>query len=53
MTKYRIRAQRTTWFEDYVEADDEYEAYEIAQEWDGDDFTEVHGEWEIEVQEAE
>lgn len=51
MKKYRARATMTTFAEITIEAANEQEAYEIADELDGGEFIEIAGVggWDIEI----
>ena len=55
MTKFKIEAKRTSWYEVEVEAEDEASAYAQLDNWISDDFEEFEtgGLWEFEVIEEE
>ena len=47
MKKFKAIVKMTTWLEAEIEAKDEIEAYDIADNMDGGDFTEKNCSWEI------
>jgi hypothetical protein len=55
MTKFKIEAKRTIWYEVEVEAEDEVGAYAELDDWMADDFEdyETNGSWEFEIIEEE
>jgi hypothetical protein len=55
MTKFKIEAKSTKWFEVEVEAEDELSAYAQLDDWISDDFEEFEtgGVWEFEIIEEE
>lgn len=55
MTKFKIEAKSTKWFEVEVEAEDEVSAYAQLDGWISDDFEEFEtgGLWEFEIIEEE
>jgi hypothetical protein len=51
MSKFKIEAKRTIWYEVEIDADDELDALAELDEWIADDFEdyETNGSWEFEV----
>jgi hypothetical protein len=51
MSKFKIEAKRTIWYEIEINADDELDALAELDEWIADDFEdyETNGSWEFEV----
>ncbi len=55
MATYKVKAKMTQYLETTIEADSEDEAWEIARETDGGDFSEIEdaGTWTVESVELE